>query len=64
METIEKAFEKGIESGKFPNFENTEKAIKAMNSLEIPALCRAYWSGYLCQLSTEIGLPMHLILAA
>jgi hypothetical protein len=64
MKTIETAFRDGMKSGEFPNFENTAKAMKAMASYEISALCRAYWSGYLCQLFTETGLPMHLTPAA
>jgi hypothetical protein len=47
--TIKSAFNKGMESGKFPHPENKAKALKSVASEFTAPIVRAYWSGYLCQ---------------
>jgi hypothetical protein len=49
--TIQGQFEKGMASGKFPHEENTLKAIRAVTRKDTEPMVRAYWSGYLCQLT-------------
>ena len=51
--TLEGEFSKGIESGRHPCPENTEKAIRATVTKSTEPLIRAYWSGYLCQMTTD-----------
>jgi hypothetical protein len=46
-------FDAGMESGKKPCKENTDKAIGAVASRITAPLVRAYWSGYLCQAQTD-----------
>jgi len=47
--TLEGEFKAGMESGKFPNAQNTHKAIRACALKSTEPLIRAYWTGYLCQ---------------
>jgi hypothetical protein len=51
--TIQGQFKKGMASGKFPHGENTLKAIRAVTRKDVEPLIRAYWSGYLCQLTSR-----------
>jgi hypothetical protein len=42
-----------MESGKFPCLENNRKAVQAVATKLTPALVRAYWTGYLCQVQGQ-----------
>ena len=46
-------FQKGFESGAFPCEKNNQKALLAVIKRGTTPLVRAYWSGYLCNLSQE-----------
>ena len=52
-QTLAKSFTEGRKSGKFPNSENTGKAILAITQKNTLPNIRAYWSGYLCQLTQD-----------
>jgi hypothetical protein len=52
-QTLAKSFSEGRKSGKFPNSQNTEKAIVAIMQKNTLPNIRAYWSGYLCQLTQD-----------
>ena len=51
--TIRGEFLAGIESGEHRNDENDAKALKAITSRMTPALVRAYWTGYVCQVQGD-----------
>ena len=52
-QTLAKSFSEGRKSGKFPNSQNTEKAIVAIMQKNTLPNIKAYWSGYLCQLTQD-----------
>jgi len=47
--TVHSEFEAGMESGKHPNKQNDRKAMQSVSNKITPAMVRAYWTGYLCQ---------------
>lgn len=53
MKTPETEFKAGMKSGKYPCIENNRKAVTAVATKLTPALIRAYWTGYLCQVQGE-----------
>ena len=53
MKTIETEFKAGMKSGKLPRANNTAKAVAAVTKRHTEPLVRAYWSGYLCQLTQD-----------
>ncbi len=53
IKTLEGEFAAGMESGKFPCLEHNRKAVQAVATKLTPALVRAYWTGYLCQVQGQ-----------
>jgi len=51
--TLSGEFAAGAESGKHPHPDNTRKAIASTVHKATEPLVRAYWAGYLCQLTTD-----------
>jgi translation initiation factor 2B subunit (eIF-2B alpha/beta/delta family) len=51
--TLQEQFKSGMKSGEFPHAENTMKAIRAVTRKDTEPHVRAYWSGYLCKLTSR-----------
>ena len=57
--TLKQEFANGMKSGKIPHPQNTAKAIGAVTRKNTAPLVRAYWSGYLCQLTMDNDLALY-----
>ena len=59
MKTLQNEFKKGMKSGEIPHPQNTAKAVGAVTRKSTAPIIRAYWSGYLCQLTVDNDLALY-----